>query len=616
NTKEIINSLRDAGLFIFSLNPESGWFRYHHLFSNFLRGVLQFRFPEYESRLHIQASDWFWNKGFIQEAFTHALKGNDESRAAKILDTHCAQILNEGRPAQLLKMSEHLTNNAIQDFPNLALTKAWALIVHWRFEQAQLFINIAEDAISRQRKQHEGADGYFSKLYWKLLHVKMLYARFRDQLDEVRSHCNQLLSEHNIDEPDVLGVAYDTLIHVETDQFDFSRINYLERKTLHLLEERDRTYIMIWHKATIGRARLLEGDSQAAIAACEQGIASAQALGAELSHFASIPGLVLAETHYLRNEIEDARTLCDRYWSNFSQIGFPEQVISAILVRSRILRIDNKVDEANALVMEGMRQGDAQRFGRLQRYMAYELIGDALSNGKLRTARDIFDKHVSSNSNTFSPGKNANGSSDRKALAWTRLALAEGEYAAARKTAMRWRDFTFQAGACLSMTRWNILLSVIALRDGDERAALRHLRDAVRAARPGRYIQPFLKEGQPIQELLTHLHAASATSSAAEREFTANVLNAFPGQGAPHANKDETPQPAQSIEGHVYGAIADRELEILNCLASGLSNREIGDILGMTEGTVKWHLQQIYNKLGVRRRQLALNKAMRLGLIN
>jgi len=65
----------------------------------------------------------------------------------------------------------------------------------------------------------------------------------------------------------------------------------------------------------------------------------------------------------------------------------------------------------------------------------------------------------------------------------------------------------------------------------------------------------------------------------------------------------------------VHGSLGARELEIMRLIADGLSNREIGQRLGMTEGTVKWHLQQTYDKLGVRRRQLAVDKARRLGLV-
>lgn len=50
--------------------------------------------------------------------------------------------------------------------------------------------------------------------------------------------------------------------------------------------------------------------------------------------------------------------------------------------------------------------------------------------------------------------------------------------------------------------------------------------------------------------------------------------------------------------------------------SSGLRNREIGERLGSTEGTVKWYLQQVYDRLGVRRRTQAVIRARRSGILN
>ena len=50
-------------------------------------------------------------------------------------------------------------------------------------------------------------------------------------------------------------------------------------------------------------------------------------------------------------------------------------------------------------------------------------------------------------------------------------------------------------------------------------------------------------------------------------------------------------------------------------VSGGLRNRELGDRLGLTEGTVKWYMQQIYDKLGVRRRPQAVLKARKLGVL-
>lgn len=59
-----------------------------------------------------------------------------------------------------------------------------------------------------------------------------------------------------------------------------------------------------------------------------------------------------------------------------------------------------------------------------------------------------------------------------------------------------------------------------------------------------------------------------------------------------------------------------RETKILNLVAAGMLNREIGESIGLTEGTVKWYMQQIFDKLGVRRRTQAVVTARRYGLIS
>ena len=56
-----------------------------------------------------------------------------------------------------------------------------------------------------------------------------------------------------------------------------------------------------------------------------------------------------------------------------------------------------------------------------------------------------------------------------------------------------------------------------------------------------------------------------------------------------------------------------REREVLRLFSAGLSNREIGDALGVVEGTVKNHVHSILQKLGVRDRSRAMLKGIELG---
>ncbi len=61
--------------------------------------------------------------------------------------------------------------------------------------------------------------------------------------------------------------------------------------------------------------------------------------------------------------------------------------------------------------------------------------------------------------------------------------------------------------------------------------------------------------------------------------------------------------------------ITQREHEILGLIAEGLSNREIGERLFVSENTVKTHSSRLFVKLGVNRRVQAVQKGRELGLI-
>jgi DNA-binding NarL/FixJ family response regulator len=73
--------------------------------------------------------------------------------------------------------------------------------------------------------------------------------------------------------------------------------------------------------------------------------------------------------------------------------------------------------------------------------------------------------------------------------------------------------------------------------------------------------------------------------------------------------------PARSIEESLPDPLSERELDILKLVSAGLSNREIGNQLGLSEGTVKNYVTSILQKIGVRDRTQAALRGRELGLI-
>jgi DNA-binding NarL/FixJ family response regulator len=101
-----------------------------------------------------------------------------------------------------------------------------------------------------------------------------------------------------------------------------------------------------------------------------------------------------------------------------------------------------------------------------------------------------------------------------------------------------------------------------------------------------------LKRCKP-EELLAAIREVRQGGAPMSREIARKVINSF----------QEPVASAAEVEG-----LSPREREILELLAAGFPNKEIASRVGLTDGTVRWHLRHVYNKLHVRSRTEAALK--------
>lgn len=104
----------------------------------------------------------------------------------------------------------------------------------------------------------------------------------------------------------------------------------------------------------------------------------------------------------------------------------------------------------------------------------------------------------------------------------------------------------------------------------------------------------YLLKAGPPDELFRGVHAAARGESVLSPQVASRMMRRM---------RDPMP------------ALSPREVEILQLLAEGAGNREIGKRLFITEATVKTHLQRIYAKLGVESRTAAVTTAVERHLI-
>ena len=163
-----------------------------------------------------------------------------------------------------------------------------------------------------------------------------------------------------------------------------------------------------------------------------------------------------------------------------------------------------------------------------------------------------------------------------------------------------------------------LALTAIASHPGDAYPALK---EALDLAEPGGYMRVFLDEGRPMQLLLTQWLADAGSSPL--RDFANHLLSQFESEAYTIVGGQEKVPPGEKLlESRLQAAnnmlaepLTQRELEVLNLIAQGITNKEIARQLFVARGTVKAHAASIYRKLDVANRTEAGARARKLGIL-
>jgi len=115
----------------------------------------------------------------------------------------------------------------------------------------------------------------------------------------------------------------------------------------------------------------------------------------------------------------------------------------------------------------------------------------------------------------------------------------------------------------------------------------------------------YLLKNVPVSKLLNYLRGVERGEAAISRAMVSRVLDQF-----------SRMEPLRDAERAEMAELTMREMEVLQELATGATNREIADRLVITENTVKNHVRSILAKLNLRNRREAARFAQTHGLIN
>lgn len=614
NAEAQIADLTARSLFIFSLDDDRNWFRYHHLFSEVLQRMLRNRLPGEFAELHRKASRWYAANGHTELGFTHAIRAADWQGAAQILDSTCTELFYEGKLGTLTKLAAQIPPDVLTGFPRVQLELAWSLILEWRFDDATEIIRRVERTLERWRANGTPAD-QVDPISQIVLHRRMMLALFMDDVVELERSVLELLHDFPSNDPYLRGTLENCLIYARREMFRLDRVDQKDRTGRDYFARSGSRFVLVWHESILGPTYHLRGDTALAEKSLRSAIEIAEYVEGPATPLTAMPAMLLAEVLYESNQTEAASTLIDQLGPLTERLGFVDNLSAYFVTKSRLLQRRDALAEARAVIAEGEASAEYRGFERLKQRLWLERVRLSVRSGDLTFLRaEMVVAEHPLQKRRLAPGQQTIGRDEYFALGWGLMACQTGQARAAVEVLRRWSTFTGGRGALRSEVRFLIALASALSLAGERGEALRKMRQAVQKAAAPRFIASFLDGGAPVLGLLQELFDPKESPTGPVSAFAAELLCAFAGSPT---EADPAPEPDTPPEtDHAPPeALNEREREVLRLASHGKANKDIARALGMTEGTVKWYMQQVFAKLDVRQRALAVQRARQFGLL-
>lgn len=612
-----IDGLEKQSLFIFSLDSERQWYRYHHLFAELLQRMLQEQLPDIVSDLHIKASDWYAAHGNTEAAFNHALAAGDEYRAAAVLETTCTKFFYAGRSSSLIRWSSQISHKVLQEFPRLQLEIAWSIIIRWKFDEARDMIANVEARV-RMMRDEGGDPETIEALSHIALHRKMMLSLFMDDMPPVESVVLELLHDFPSDEPYLRGSVESALIAARRELYRFENIDKMDRWAREFFARSGSRFVLVWHQSILGPTYHARGDTALAEEVLTDAMEIAEYVDGPQTPLQAMPALLLAEIRYEQNDLATAAALLDRFEFLANEQGFVDQLAAYHVTRARLLFRDGKVDEARRCLDDGMSRAAFLGFSRLTARIEHELLRQTERMGDFGLARDIVARaERPEHRKRLTPGSHTTSADETFVLTWRLAQHRVGAPRDAIDVLKRWVTYADNRGILRTKVRMLIALAQSLMAIGEEGEALRRMRAAVQSGAHAGLVRSFVDEGVPVLNILKRLFSNEEEPTGAVSVFASDILAAFAAEpGMTEALDATRDAPAPGGENCLPPeSLSEREHDVLRLVSWGMSNKEIAAKLGFTEGTVKWYMQQIFLKLDVRRRSLAVRRAKQFGIL-
>ncbi|MFK5922136.1 MAG: LuxR C-terminal-related transcriptional regulator [Verrucomicrobiota bacterium] len=596
----LMPKLLESNLFMIALDDEGIWYRFHHLFQDFLLDRLKAESGEaFIATLHSQAARWYADENLLEEAVSHALKGDDPEQATQIVISKLHSLFQNEQEVRLTHLIRHLPVEQAAKEPAILLLQAWTML-----EFIELGGNTILDRVEELLATMPGDEDGVKRMKGTT-HV-MRCVQYYEITDtaKARFHAQEalaLLAEDQWIERGTLVILQALLLQMEGLMTEAKALIFTAFEDKTLLDTPFHTRLL----AALCFMHWLEADLEG----MRPGAEELEQLGKKLDFPETLAHALYfrAIIHYEKNEIDEAEDPLTEIVEEYPEANFKNTLHSTFAL-AMVYDSQHRFDESSELIRKIKQRALELRNASLISTVEAIQAEINLRHGKLAEAslwaKTFADDPHHANYRFFVPH-----------ITLARVLIAENKKSSRTKALLLLQQLIEIYTKC-NNNRFLIhvlVLKVLCLqKDKHSEQAFDCLKQAVLLAQPGGFIKLFIDAGTELIPLLNRLKL-----DVQGVEYVGRILSGFAAENAQSGmlNVPDKPNALAAIDDPLIDALTEREQEVLHLLASRLSNREIGERLFIAPGTVKRHTHTIYRKLNVHGRRDAVAKARGLGLL-
>jgi LuxR family maltose regulon positive regulatory protein len=596
----LLRLLRDH-VFISSAESEPArWYRFHPLF----REVLRKRFDDLpageRARVHASLAAGFARQRQLLEAVRHAVTAGESELAADWVERDARQLFVAGELRQLVRAVALLPQETVRSRVALRRWLAWTQLC---------YRDLADAAQSLADLQEMVAPGDVEGRR-QLMLLEGSLAIQEDDSARAEKLVPALAALASDGDAITVGGRRNILgwFHIQAGEYDRARevlegpVQFLEQGAALL----DSAFGHLQTRCLLGYCSYREGEVARAEGELREVLAQADRELGVFSEASCNTAGFLAGVLYERNRLEGLRALLEPRSEVLPRVALPEALLSAATARIRSLAVEGSLHEASSEIDRLQEHAQRLRLVRLQAYAHSERADLHLHAGERDAALaelQLLEELGIQASPDTAAGRTARAVA---ALARVRWLLAGDDL----RAALALLDTVESGGLVARHQRAALLLQAqrarVECRLGMTAVATDRIASVLAHARRLGLVRTLLDLGPDLLELGAQAEAAGRLDASSAFHLQQLQL---------HARVLPLP-PAGAMLGAPNAQLSEREMQVLRALAQAQSNKRIAQALAVSPETVKWHLKNIYAKLGVYDRDGAVAKARHLAILS